>query len=453
MADSTGSSGYSATAHGERHDPAVGRLAQPARRTGHHLYVVVGKRRCLHFHHHPVERRRQSIRAIRCSANTRACWRSSAPAHVDLRTLLSRTSAYDLFVFRYGFRPAAPHVADLFYSLFLHAGLLHLAGNMLFLWIYGDNVEHRLGRLWYLLAYLGTGVAATLFHSVFDSATELPLVGASGAISGVLGFYYLWFPYNRVRLLVVFFPFLVDVIIVPARLVLGMFLIVDNLLPFLATRGTDERRRRIRGAHRRFPRGVADCLGDGAAGAYAGGQPRPNGPMPTRQRTRRPTRFMPRSTRAGSRTRRAPTLRSTRRRRDGSWHPSSPWRLPTGYAAAAATKRRLPCTGGTCATIPTGLAAAAAHLGAGRSCSRRSTSRRRPISTFSKGWSSTLRRTSRRSCGPVSTRWRRGRSSRLVGGDAGVNPNVSIILTQRRRGRREETADGRGKDLFYEPRG
>jgi membrane associated rhomboid family serine protease len=163
----------------------------------------------------------------------------SVHQRIALDALLSRTSAYDLFVFQYGFRPAAPHVAALFCSLFLHAGLLHLAGNMLFLWIYGDNVEHRLGRVWYLVAYLGTGVAATLFHSVFDSASELPLVGASGAISGVLGFYCLWFPHNRVRLLVVFFPFLIDVITVPARLVLSLFLIVDNLLPFLAARGTE----------------------------------------------------------------------------------------------------------------------------------------------------------------------------------------------------------------------
>lgn len=158
---------------------------------------------------------------------------------LPLAELLNRVSAYDLFVFRYGFRPAAPHVADLFYSLFLHAGFLHLAGNMLFLWIFGDNVEQRLGPFWYLVAYLGSGVGATLFHSAFDSRSLLPLVGASGAISGLLGFYFRWFPHNRVRLLVLFFPFLVDVIMVPARLVLGMFLVVDNLLPFLATRGID----------------------------------------------------------------------------------------------------------------------------------------------------------------------------------------------------------------------
>ena len=161
------------------------------------------------------------------------------PHGVGLRDLLQQTTAYDLFVFRYGFRPVAPEVGALFSSLFLHAGFLHLFGNMLFLWIYGDNVEHQLGSLTYLGAYLGTGVAATLFHTVFDLDSPLPLVGASGAISGVLGFYFRWFPRNQVRLLVLLFPFFLDVFLVPARLVLGMYLVVDNLLPFLLARGME----------------------------------------------------------------------------------------------------------------------------------------------------------------------------------------------------------------------
>ena len=144
---------------------------------------------------------------------------------------------YDLFVFQWGFRPAVPQVWDLFTAMFLHAGFLHLAGNMLFLWIFGDNVEHRLGRVQFLAAYLGTGVAATLFHTLFSSGSLLPLLGASGAISGVLGFYFLWFPRNRVRLFVWFY-FFVRVIHVPARWVLGFYVIVDNMLPFLASVGT-----------------------------------------------------------------------------------------------------------------------------------------------------------------------------------------------------------------------
>jgi len=159
------------------------------------------------------------------------------PEGVAPEEIAAHVSAYDLFVFRYGFRPAKPHLANLFYSLFLHAGFAHLFGNMLFLWIYGDNVESRLGPLWYVLAYLGTGVAATLFHTIFDIDSGLPVVGASGAISGVLGLYFWWFPQNRVRLLVFMFPWFMNTISVSARLVLGMFLIVDNVLPFLLTRG------------------------------------------------------------------------------------------------------------------------------------------------------------------------------------------------------------------------
>ena len=159
------------------------------------------------------------------------------PPGVSLQRVVSTISAYDLFVFEWGFRPVDPSVATLFTSMFLHGGLVHLFGNMLFLWIYGDNVEHRLGPLPYLFWYLLTGASATLFHRWFDSSSPLPLVGASGAISGVLGFYFVWFPHNRVRLWLFFFPFFFNIVLVPARLVLGLYLIVENLLPFLVTRG------------------------------------------------------------------------------------------------------------------------------------------------------------------------------------------------------------------------
>jgi len=163
----------------------------------------------------------------------------SLPHPVPLEELLRQTSAYSLFAFRYGFRPADPNVTSLFTTMFLHAGFLHLFGNMLFLWIYGDNVEHRLGRLPFLFWYLATGIAATLFHMLFDLHSALPLIGASGAISGVLGFYFIWFPRNTVRLLFVFFPFFMNVITVPARIVLGFYLLVDNVLPFLLSRGME----------------------------------------------------------------------------------------------------------------------------------------------------------------------------------------------------------------------
>jgi membrane associated rhomboid family serine protease len=155
-----------------------------------------------------------------------------------LRQLLQEVSAYELFVFEYGFRPSHPSLVALFASIFLHGGLVHLLGNMLFLWIYGDNVEHRLGSLLYTAAYIATGVVATSFHAVFNSDSGVPLVGASGAISGVLGFYFIWFPHNYVRLMVLLFPLVMDTVQVRARLVLGAYLVIDNILPFLGSSGT-----------------------------------------------------------------------------------------------------------------------------------------------------------------------------------------------------------------------
>jgi membrane associated rhomboid family serine protease len=149
--------------------------------------------------------------------------------------ILRQVTAYDLFVFRWGYRPIEPSVLTLFSAMFLHGGFMHLFGNMLFLWIYGDNVEHRLGIFPFIAWYLATGAAATLFHALFASASPIPLVGASGAISGVLGFYFVWFPHNQVRLWVVLFPFFMNAFLAPARWVLGFYLIIDNLLPFFLT--------------------------------------------------------------------------------------------------------------------------------------------------------------------------------------------------------------------------
>ena len=156
----------------------------------------------------------------------------------QVRPFLRQVSAYDLFTFEHGFKPAAPSVIDIFTSMFLHGGLLHLLGNMLFLWIYGDNVEDRLGKLGFLLAYLATGVVACLGDGVLRVGSTIPSVGASGAISGVLGFYFLWFPRNRVRVWVFLFPFFANVIELRARIVLGFYIVFQNILPLLLTGGS-----------------------------------------------------------------------------------------------------------------------------------------------------------------------------------------------------------------------
>ncbi len=155
----------------------------------------------------------------------------------QIRMVLSRISYNDLFLFHYGFKPATPSVTSLFVSLFLHGSVLHLAGNMLFLYIYGDNAEHQLGRMKFFLLYMAAGVIATLSFAFFAGNSLTPLVGASGAISGILGYYFLMFPKNQVKMFIMLFPIFMNVVRIPARVVLGIYLVIDNLLPVLAQTG------------------------------------------------------------------------------------------------------------------------------------------------------------------------------------------------------------------------
>jgi membrane associated rhomboid family serine protease len=89
-------------------------------------------------------------------------------------------------------------------SMFLHGGLLHLGGNMLFLWVFGNNVEDRLGRVRYALFYVVAGVVATFTHVFLQPTSTIPVIGASGAIAGVMGAYLVWFPNARVLSLLFF---------------------------------------------------------------------------------------------------------------------------------------------------------------------------------------------------------------------------------------------------------
>lgn len=161
----------------------------------------------------------------------------SLPPGVSPASVIGSVNNYDLFTFQWGFRADAMRVSDLFASMFLHGSFLHLFGNMLFLWIYGNNVEHRLGGFWYVLAYLACGAAAALFQAVFNLHSGIPMIGASGAISGVLGFYLWWFPHNRIKVFLFLFPFYAGAVLIPAAFVLIMYLVVDNLLPFFFASG------------------------------------------------------------------------------------------------------------------------------------------------------------------------------------------------------------------------
>lgn len=119
-----------------------------------------------------------------------------------------------------------PVYLTLFSSMFMHGGIAHLAGNMLYLWIFGDNLENRLGHLRYLFFYLLTGVLASLSHVLLTaytgSDTLIPSLGASGAISGVMGGYLLLYPNRRVNALVGWF-----IIAIPSWVALGMWIVLQ----------------------------------------------------------------------------------------------------------------------------------------------------------------------------------------------------------------------------------
>ena len=112
-------------------------------------------------------------------------------------------------------------------AMFLHGGWLHLLGNMLFLFVFGNNIEDRLGRVKYLLFYLFSGYAATYGFALFEASSTQPLVGASGAIAGVLGAYLVLFPRAKVLSLLTFFFFLP--VRLPAWLVLGSWFVLQYL--------------------------------------------------------------------------------------------------------------------------------------------------------------------------------------------------------------------------------
>jgi len=118
----------------------------------------------------------------------------------------------------------ASAILPLFTSMFLHGGFAHVAGNMLFLWIFGDNVEDYLGHLRYLLFYLGGGIVGSVTHILLNTHSTAPTIGASGAIAGVLGAYFILYP--RARVLVWFIIFL---FYVPAWLMLGYWFLVQFL--------------------------------------------------------------------------------------------------------------------------------------------------------------------------------------------------------------------------------
>ena len=137
-------------------------------------------------------------------------------------------SGGDAFIMRWAFVPSrflANPVGDfltLFTSMFMHAGWVHLGGNMLYLWIFGDNVEDRFGHVKFIIFYLISGLAATFAQLAFSLDSNVPNLGASGAIAGVLGAYLVMFPQGRVQVLMGR-----GIIPVPALMVIGLWFVLQ----------------------------------------------------------------------------------------------------------------------------------------------------------------------------------------------------------------------------------
>ncbi|MGG7646059.1 rhomboid family intramembrane serine protease [Rhodovulum sp. YNF3179] len=140
--------------------------------------------------------------------------------------LFNEPRALQAFFLEWGLIPVKVAGGDgvypLFTSMFLHGGVLHIAGNMLFLWIFGDNLEDVFGHLGFALFYLASGVGAGLLHLAADPASPVPTVGASGAIAGVMGGYLLLFPRARVDVLIIIF-FFIRILALPAWVMLGLW--------------------------------------------------------------------------------------------------------------------------------------------------------------------------------------------------------------------------------------
>jgi membrane associated rhomboid family serine protease len=158
--------------------------------------------------------------------------------------------AHQRFIYSFGMIPAAvlggaqlppelaaiPSWATVFTSMFMHGGIMHIVGNMLFLWVFGNNVEDAMGHPRFLVFYLVCGVAAALTQGFSDTSSEIPMIGASGAVSGVLGAYLVLHPKAHVHSLL-FLGIFVRVITLPALAVLGLWFVLQLVSAAMAPAG------------------------------------------------------------------------------------------------------------------------------------------------------------------------------------------------------------------------
>lgn len=155
-----------------------------------------------------------------------------------LPILFGNEETANAFFSQYGFVPAQFSIIAIITSMFLHGGIDHIAGNMWYLWLFGDNVEDRFGRIKYVIFYLAAGLFASLVHYISDPFSAIPAIGASGAISGVLGAYAAIFPKVKVK---TFVPALYQTFELPAVFMIGFWFILQIIfgtVSFLGAEGS-----------------------------------------------------------------------------------------------------------------------------------------------------------------------------------------------------------------------
>jgi membrane associated rhomboid family serine protease len=162
-----------------------------------------------------------------------------------LQFLLFAGPQEEAFVYEFALIPAEVtagldlgDVRDIFTSMFMHAGLAHLLGNMLYLWIFGDNVEDSMGKLKYLSFYLVGGIVASATHILTNPTSQIPTVGASGAIAAVLGAYLVLYPQSRV-LTIIPLGYFIRMSWIPAIIVLGLWFVLQLFSGVLSLGGPD----------------------------------------------------------------------------------------------------------------------------------------------------------------------------------------------------------------------
>jgi len=168
-------------------------------------------------------------------------------ALVYLFSATKDSQGFQAFIIQYGLIPyEITHVSELtpqlpfpvflnlLTSMFMHGGIMHLAGNMLFLWVFGNNIEDHLGHLKFIFFYLAAGFAADALFILFSPNSQVPLVGASGAIAGILGAYFVLFPKARIHTLI-FLVYFIRIVQIPAAVVLGFWIIYQVIMSAMSS--------------------------------------------------------------------------------------------------------------------------------------------------------------------------------------------------------------------------